>query len=280
MSVAAPQRHRLLLVDAGNSTCSAAVADGRRVKRVGQIATKAATPAAMAALTARAAGKTPFDGAVLCSVVPSLDTAWMRALRAASRTPPLRVTAALRFDMPIRYPRPETIGADRLVNAAAAKARFGAPVVALDSGSALTADVVDADGAFCGGIIAPGLRLFLDYLHERTERLPAIPFRPVRRPVGRSTEEAMRIGAWNGYRGLVRELAADLRRTLGPAVRFCATGGDASRIRAILGDSCRFVPNLTFEGMRLLYDWNPPPYGESMRPSRARHPQPRTRHDA
>ncbi len=244
---------RLILVDAGNTTCTMAVAEGRDLHRIGSVCTREASPQTVAECLAKGKGRKPFDGAVLCSVVPSLNARWLNALQTVSRTRPIRVACTMDFGMPIRYPKPETIGPDRLVNAAAAKVRYGSPVVALDFGSALTCDVVDADGAFRGGIIAPGLRLLLDYLHERTDLLPSVSFRPVRRMVGRSTEESMRIGAWAGYRGLVRELIAGLKRELGRGTRFCATGGDADHMKSLLGRACPVIPDLTFEGMRLVY---------------------------
>jgi type III pantothenate kinase len=106
----------------------------------------------------------------------------------------------------IDYPRPETIGPDRLANAMAARARFGAPVVVLDFGTAVTLDVVNRRGDYTGGVIAPGLSAMTDYLHEKTALLPPIHIREVRRAIGRSTEEAMLVGAVHGYRGLIREL--------------------------------------------------------------------------
>jgi type III pantothenate kinase len=249
------QPPRLILVDAGNTTCSVAVTDGPRIRRAGFVLTRELTPRAAAAILKKAAEPHGlFDGAVLCSVVPSVNARWLKALASVSVTAPIHVTSKLDFGIPIRYPKPETIGADRLVNAAAAAARFGAPVVALDFGTALTCDVVSREGAFVGGIIAPGLRSMLDYLHDRTALLPAIEWTPVRRMVGRSTREAMGIGACAGYRGLVRELMDGLRKELGAETRFCATGGDAVRLKAILGKRCPVIPDLTFEGMRLVFE--------------------------
>jgi type III pantothenate kinase len=257
---AVPSTIRLVLVDAGNTSCSVAVTKGQqKLRRVGAVWTREVSLDNVARCLVKAAGRKPFDGAVLCSVVPDVNAIWLKAMTAVSLTPPLQVTSKMDFGIAIRYPQPETIGADRLVNAAAAAARFGTPVVALDFGTALTCDVVSRDGAFVGGIIAPGIRLTLDYLHERTSLLPQIAFLPTRRMVGRSTEEAMRIGAWSGYRGLVRELMTGLRRELGRRTRFCATGGDAARLKSVLGSACPVVPDLTFEGMRLVYTRNTPP---------------------
>jgi type III pantothenate kinase len=191
-------------------------------------------------------------------VVPPVNDAWLKALGAVSLTPPLPISCRLDFGIAIRYPKPETIGPDRLVNAAAAAARFGHPVVALDFGTALTCDVVSREGAFAGGIIAPGMRAMLDYLHERTALLPSVEWAPVHRMVGRSTREAIRIGACAGYRGLVRELMDGLRKELGKGTRFCATGGDSARLKTALGPSCPIVPDLTFDGMRLVFSRNAP----------------------
>ncbi len=248
----------LILVDVGNTRCSVAVTNGRRIRRLGAVLTREATFATVALVLKKAADRNVFAGAVLCSVVPAVHAIWMKALAAVSRTPPMLVTNKLDFGIAIRYPRPETIGADRLVNAAAAAARFGTPVVALDFGTALTCDVVSREGAFVGGIIAPGLRLLTDYLHERTALLPEVPFEPSRRMIGRSTAEAMRIGAWVGYRGLVGELMRGLKRELGRGTRFCATGGDVSVLAAMLGPTCSIIPDLTFDGMRLVFVRNTP----------------------
>ncbi len=258
MSAARPAT-RLALVNAGNTTCSMAVSNGRRISRIGGMRTCDATPVTVVRFLKTAIDRTSFDGAVLCSVVPAINSAWLKALAPVSRTPPVQISCTLDLGIELHYPRPETIGADRLVNAAAAAALLGTPVVALDFGTALTCDVVSREGAFVGGIIAPGLRLLLDYLHERTALLPAIEWAPARRLVGRSTQESMRIGAWAGYRGLIREYMTGLKRELGRGTRFCATGGDAIRLKPLLGPACPILPNLTFEGMRLVYTRNTPP---------------------
>ena len=132
--------------------------------------------------------------------------------------------------MGIDYPKPDSIGPDRLANAVAARKRFGAPVVVVDFGTAVTFDVVNRAGNYAGGIIAPGLAAMTDYLHEKTALLPRIKIREVKTVVGKSTEQAMLVGAVHGYRGLVRELIAELKREL-KAEKLA--GGRDGRLREI-----------------------------------------------
>lgn len=128
----------------------------------------------------------------------------------------------------ISYPRPETIGADRLADAAGAVSRYGAPVLVMDFGTALTAAVVTQDRVWRGGVIAPGFPLMRDYLFERTAKLPRMELGRGRAPrIGRSTEEAMRFGALVGYRGMVREIVTTLQRNFREDFKLVVTGGFA-----------------------------------------------------
>ena len=152
----------------------------------------------------------------------------------------------------IRYPKPGTIGPDRLANAVAVKHHYGTPSLVVDFGTAVTFDVVGARGDYLGGIIAPGLAAMTDYLHEKTALLPKIKIREVRSTVGKSTEEAMLIGAVQGYRGLVRELIVELKRELkARRLPVVATGGYAQLIAAKMPEITAVDPLLTLEGLRL-----------------------------
>ena len=154
----------------------------------------------------------------------------------------------------IDYPAPSTIGQDRLANAVAAKQHFGAPVVVVDFGTAVTFDVVNGDGNYAGGIIAPGMAVMTDYLHEKTALLPRIKIREPKSVIGRSTEEAMLVGAVHGYRGLVRELIRELKKELrAPKLPVVATGGYAAFLAKGLSEITKVCPGLTLEGLRLLY---------------------------
>ena len=131
--------------------------------------------------------------------------------------------------------------------------RYGAPVLVMDFGTALTAAVVTRDGVWRGGVIAPGFPLMRDYLFERTAKLPRMELGRGRAPkIGRSTEEAMCFGALVGYRGMVREIVATLRANFGEDFKLVATGGFARW--ALKGLDLPFVidPTLTLYGAGLV----------------------------
>jgi type III pantothenate kinase len=157
----------------------------------------------------------------------------------------------------IDYPEPASIGPDRLANAVAVHRHFGAPAVVVDFGTAVTFDVVNRAGNYAGGIIAPGLSVMTDYLHEKTALLPRIRIRETRAVIGRNTEEAMLIGAVHGYRGLIRELIGELKRALqSPRLPVVATGGCARLMAAGLPEITAVRPDLTLEGLRLVWAGN------------------------
>jgi type III pantothenate kinase len=153
----------------------------------------------------------------------------------------------------IDYPKPETIGADRLADAAGAVSRYGAPVLVMDFGTALTAAVVTKDRVWRGGVIAPGFPLMRDYLFERTAKLPRMRIGSGKAPrIGRSTEEAMRFGALVGYRGMVREIVSELRRNFKCDFKLVATGGFAKWVLKDLDLPFVIDPTLTLYGAGLV----------------------------
>ena len=158
-----------------------------------------------------------------------------------------------RTTLSLDYPKPETIGADRLADAVGAVSRYGAPVLVMDFGTALTAAVVTADCVWRGGVIAPGFPLMRDYLFERTAKLPRMEIGTGRAPkIGRSTEEAMRFGAIVGYRGMVREIVAELRRNFDEDFALVATGGFAKWALRDAGLPFTIDPTLTLYGAGLV----------------------------
>jgi type III pantothenate kinase len=201
----------------------------------------------------------PGQKIVLSSVVPEKGRLALRAFAPqAARGHLLTVGPGLDLGVGIDYPRPSSIGADRLANTAAALHLYGAPAVVVDFGTAVTFDILSPRGDYIGGVIAPGLEAMTDYLFQRTALLPRIrPVEPAS-AIGRSTRAAMLAGAVYGYRGLVREILLQIRRQLHSRrpLHVIATGGYATLISSRLPEIKLVHPNLTLEGLRIIATLN------------------------
>jgi type III pantothenate kinase len=248
----------IALLDIGNTHTHLGLADARRVVRQTDVPTRQWRAGAARSAAARFLKKTPLTGAILCSVVPSVTPLAAAFLKAEFGLACLELTARTVRGVGIDYPKPGTIGPDRLANAVAVKHHYGAPAVVVDFGTAVTFDVVDGAGNYIGGIIAPGLNVMTDYLHEKTALLPRIRIREVAAVVGKNTRQAMLIGAVKGYRGLIRELVGELKRSMRcPRLPVVATGGYARLMSSKLPEITAVEPLLTLEGLRLVWEASP-----------------------
>ena len=236
---------RLAVVDVGNTSTAVGLWSGGRVSRVVHSdGDRAAAFTSVEALAPR------VDAIAYLSVVPKADAKW-RALARRLRLPFHQITHEV-FPLRLDYPKPETIGADRLADAAAAVDRYGAPVLVCDFGTAFTAAAITADLTWRGGVIAPGFPLMRDYLYERTAQLPRMKLGGRCPKIGRSTEEAMRFGALVGYRGMVREIVSTLARNFKTDFRLVATGGFAKWVLRDSGMPFVIDQTLTLHGAGLL----------------------------
>ena len=213
-------KRRILLIDVSNSFTKIAVAVGGTIGKVRRIATPELSPQHLTGLRA--------DLAVIASVVPRVSG----MLASTLPCPPLWVDHRVPGGVRIDYPRPSTIGADRLANSAAAVALGKLPAIVVDFGTAVTFDVIDASGTYLGGIIAPGLPTAAAALHERTALLPLTTVTESLSCVGRSTSEAIRSGLLLGAVGLVREAVTGITAEAfgGKRPHVIATGGDAGLV--------------------------------------------------
>ena len=255
------RRHRagkseatVALFDVGNTNTHIGLANQHRVLRRMEIPTEGWQSGKAQKAAASFIQSRMLEGLVVCSVVPAVTPRLVRLATDLLGLPWLELNSKTVRGIGLDYPRPESIGADRLANAVAVKKHFGSPAVVVDFGTAVTLDVVDGRGNYVGGIIAPGLSAMTEYLHQKTALLPKIELRPVTAVIGKNTEEAMRIGAVHGYRGLVKELVQQLQRALHcrrlPVV---ATGGYGELIAAHLPIITAYEPLLTLEGLRLVW---------------------------
>lgn len=241
-----------LVIDIGNTSTSV----GRY--RNGEVFGKGHCPSRFQSLeeVAPLLGAEPVEATVIASVVPEVNGRWEQAVLRAGQPRPLFVGHELELGVPIDYPNPGKIGADRLANAAAAAKLLGTPSVVCDFGTALTFDVLERDRGYVGGIICPGLPLMFDYLSEKTALLPHVEPARTDAVVGRDTTEAMQIGARLGYRGMVREILQALEQRLGKGVPVCCTGGYADWIFDGWDVAATIDPDLTLKGLGIIGELN------------------------
>jgi type III pantothenate kinase len=247
----------LLLLDIGNTHTHIGVGDRERVLRQTNIRTQTWFQDDIEKQLAAIVPGGTLRGAALCSVVPKATPRAVEAVKKLYALDCLELNFQTIQGIGLDYPRPETIGPDRLANSVACKHHHGSPSLVVDFGTAVTFDIIDARGCYSGGIIAPGLSVMTTYLHEKTALLPRIDIREVSTVIGKSTEEAMLIGAVHGYRGLIKELILQLKKELKvPNLPVIATGGYARLIAAKLPEIAVVDPFLTLEGLRLEWqDW-------------------------
>jgi type III pantothenate kinase len=245
-------RSDYLLIDISNSYAKFAFASRTRVSAPARIATKKLSSSVVGALLARRTVRK----VVVSSVVPAKNSTISKAAKKKAKV--LWLDWKLNLGVGIDYPKPRSIGADRLANAAAVAELYGSPAVVVDFGTAVTFDIVSERRTYVGGVIAPGLEAMTNFLYQRTALLPRISLKEPRNAVGKSTLEAMLSGAVFGYRGLVKEILARIKAEQFPRKKVCviATGGYARLIARDLPEIGVIRPHLTLEGLRVVANLN------------------------
>jgi len=241
-----------LLIDISNSYAKFAFASKKRVSTPVRIVTGELSSSVIAEFLR----KREVAKVVVSSVVPAKNSVISKA--AHNRAKVLWLDWKLKLGVAIDYPKPQSIGADRLANAAAVADLYGCPAIVVDFGTAVTFDVVSERCSYVGGVIAPGLEAMTNFLYQRTALLPRLSLKEPKRAIGKSTIEAMRSGAVLGYRGLVREILAQVRAEQFPRKRVgvVATGGYAPLIAKGLPEVSVIHPHLTLEGLRIVGNLN------------------------
>ena len=207
-------------------------------------------------LELRGLGFADVDASIVSSTVPQLRPEWTdMAGRYLGHDMPV-VGPGLKTGMPIRYDNPREIGPDRLVNAVAGYAKVGGPCVVVDFGTAVTYDVVSAEGEYLGGIIFPGVEISMEALTERAAALPKIDLGRPRALIGKTTIDAIRAGVVYGFAGMVDGILGRLREELGEEMNAIATGGLAGHIVPFTEEIDETDDLLTLTGLRLLHERN------------------------
>ncbi len=197
-----------------------------------------------------------LGASIVSSTVPQLEPEWLSMSGRYLGHEMLAVGPGLKTGMPIRIDNPRELGADRLINAVAAHALLGGPCISVDFGTALTYDVVSADGEYLGGVIAPGVEISIDALTSRGAKLPRIDLVSPRAAIGKGTVEAIRSGIIFGFAAQVDGMVARIRGELGACAATIATGGLAAHIVPFTTTIEHVDDLLTLKGLKLLYERN------------------------
>lgn len=197
-----------------------------------------------------------IHGIAMSTVVPGLTPAYQEVARDYFHRDPLVVGPGIRTGMPIQYEDPREVGADRIVNAVAGYAKYRTSLVIVDFGTATTFDYVSEDGAYLGGMIAPGLTISMEALFSRASKLPKVALERPPRVLGRNTLHAMQSGILFGYACLVDGLIDRLTEEVGGDPVVLGTGGLAPLIAAETKRITHVEELLTLEGLRILYERN------------------------
>ena len=195
-------------------------------------------------------------GICLASTVPVLVREWELLASKWADAPLLVVGPGVKTGIPIRYDDPREVGADRIVNAVAAKERYGAPVVVVDFGTSTNFDVVSTEGEYVGGVIAPGIEVSMEALFARAARLVKVDYAAPPAVIGKTTVSGLQSGLVYGFAGQVDGIVGRIREELGAEAPAIATGGLADLVSPHSSTIERVDPFLTLDGLRLVWELN------------------------
>jgi len=253
----------LLAIDAGNTNTVFALFDGAALAGVWRTTTNEQHTTDEYAVFLKTlmaeAGITPREvtAAILASVVPYANIHLINLCRKHFNCEPLVVGSPdVSLGIAVKVDRPEEVGADRLVNAVSGNASHKPPLLIIDFGTATTFDVVDANGDYCGGAIAPGINLSLHALHMAAAKLPRVGVAKPRKVIGTNTVEAIKSGTFWGYAGLIEGLIERIRTEFGAPMTVIATGGLAPLFAGAIPAIEHIDAELTLRGLQIIYEKN------------------------
>ena len=245
----------LLAVDVGNTQTVLGLCEGERIVEHWRLATeRTRTGDELGVLLTGLLDVDAVDGICLASTVPTLVREWERVAARWVEAPLLAVGPGVKTGIQIRYDDPREVGPDRIVNSVAAKERYGAPVIVVDFGTSTNFDAVSAGGEYVGGVLAPGVAISMEALFDRAARLSRVEFVAPPTVIGRNTVHALQSGVVYGFAGQVDGIVRRMSEELGGEPRVLATGGLAGLIVPHAETVHEHLPDLTLEGLRLVYE--------------------------
>jgi len=200
--------------------------------------------------------KSEIEGSAISCVVPPLLPIFQEVCREHLQVEPLVVGPGIKTGVRILIDNPRELGADRIVNAIAARRLYGTPAIVIDFGTATTFDVVSREGDYLGGAIAPGIGISAEALYRQAAQLPRIELAVPKKVIGKNTVAAMQSGVLFGFVALVEGMVGRIKEELGEEAKVIATGGLAEVIAREASAIQVVSPNLTLEGLRLIYEMN------------------------
>jgi len=252
----------LLAINANNTNTSFAMWEGAELKGSWRIATNGRRTAdeyvvwlsQLMAMQKLDIGL--LNACVISSVVPQSIFNLRNLSRRYLNVEPLIIGENVELGIQVRTLKPSEVGSDRLVNALGALDLYSGPLIIVDSGTAITLDVIGSDGAFEGGVIAPGVHLSMEALHAAAAKLPRIALQKPRRVVGDDTVSAMQSGIFWGHVALIEGMIARIKAERNEAMSVVATGGVASLFNGATTAIDHFDPDLTIRGLLAIYRRN------------------------
>ncbi|MDQ3381741.1 MAG: type III pantothenate kinase [Actinomycetota bacterium] len=247
----------LLAVDVGNTQTALGLYSGGDLRDHWRVATERSTTADE--LGVLLSGLLDFDdveGICLASTVPVLIREWEALAAKWARTSLLVVGPGVKTGIQIRYDDPREVGPDRIVNAVAAKERYGAPVIVVDFGTSTNFDVVSPEGEYVGGVLAPGIETSMEALFARAARLVKVDYTPPATVIGKTTVGGLQSGLVYGFAGQVDGIVGRIREELGAEAVAIATGGLADLVAPHSRTIERVDPFLTLDGLRMVWELN------------------------